>query len=712
MCRWLLLAFLLVARPVCAQLTTAVTGTVQDSNGDVYVNCSWSVTFVGQNTTPGAGPYAPASLLNGQQGHCDSSGNLSVSLADNVNVVTPTPSQWQFNICSAAGYTAGPYCSGNILITITGASQNITTTLTSQMPLLPSINNGGAPGGATGQAQFKNSLGQLSGAWPTTADLAAGANIVAKVNGIYSTPCTTTGCQININPQIATGLGNFSSFAANGQPVKLWAAPGTTSLTFTSTTAPAATFDWGPNNSSPLLVTPGAGISGLKMVGNNGTSTGVLMSGGVTGAPMSWVEHSQIQTFGTNVSYVNGGSTSSYASTLFDDDINGAASDGVFFNATTENTRILNSIFANNQVYGMHFGGTGVADGYTLGASFDSNVTAAVRSDASSSCRWDFPFNHYEDNGQTWQFFDMHGSTCVFAAYGGYWVKDQSGSSPAQMVNVANGTFLSIFPKVSGAGTITQYANCAASTTCLLIGVQKLSGVTNDFGGSGTVLDINTPYPQFQAQFSASDLFQWGVDGSSIFHILDKATSNALTLTGSTGAVAISGPITIGGTSNEIVLNGNTNSTTITVGNPAASRTWTIADLGGAATFAAANQPQTFSGAQTFSSQLTESVATGTAPFSVTSTTPVANLTTVPATYNHSGTQQTAVHMVIDTCTLGTNCAVTLSGSAVFTSSSSYQCGATDETGANAIKFAPSSGSAFTLTGTGTDVLSYICVGN
>lgn len=109
---------------------------------------------------------------------------------------------------------------------------------------------------------------------------------------------------------------------------------------------------------------------------------------------------------------------------------------------------------------------------------------------------------------------------------------------------------------------------------------------------------------------------------------------------------------------------------------------------------------------------LTSSIATGTAPLTVSSTTPVANLTTVPATYNISGTQQTGAHIVIGTCILGTSCSVTLTGAAVFSSISSYQCGATDVTSAAAIKFAPASGSSFALTGTATDTLSFVCVGN
>lgn len=81
-------------------------------------------------------------------------------------------------------------------------------------------------------------------------------------------------------------------------------------------------------------------------------------------------------------------------------------------------------------------------------------------------------------------------------------------------------------------------------------------------------------------------------------------------------------------------------------------------------------------------------------------------------TYNHSGTKQASPHIVIDTCTLGTDCAVTLTGSAVFTSSTSYVCVVQDDTAAAATKVVQSSGSAFTITGTGTDVLRYICLGN
>ena len=80
---------------------------------------------------------------------------------------------------------------------------------------------------------------------------------------------------------------------------------------------------------------------------------------------------------------------------------------------------------------------------------------------------------------------------------------------------------------------------------------------------------------------------------------------------------------------------------------------------------------------------------------------------------NHSGTKAAfPVHFVVDKCTLGTDCAVTLAGNAVFSSSTSYQCAATDGTSAAAVKSAISSGTAVTFTGTSTDVIDYICAGN
>jgi len=110
--------------------------------------------------------------------------------------------------------------------------------------------------------------------------------------------------------------------------------------------------------------------------------------------------------------------------------------------------------------------------------------------------------------------------------------------------------------------------------------------------------------------------------------------------------------------------------------------------------------------------QIHNNTSTGTAPLAITSTTPVANLTTVPTTYNAAGTQQTATHLVQDTCTLGTNCGVTLSGSAAYTNATSYTCTCEDDTAIAACRVNQTAGNGFTITGTGTDIIRYICGGN
>lgn len=111
--------------------------------------------------------------------------------------------------------------------------------------------------------------------------------------------------------------------------------------------------------------------------------------------------------------------------------------------------------------------------------------------------------------------------------------------------------------------------------------------------------------------------------------------------------------------------------------------------------------------------QLISLASTGTAPLTVSSTTPVTNLTTVPTTYNKSGTQQTNVHLVFGRDALsGGTATITLTGSAAFTSNSTYRCIVGAEGTANASYVTLDSGSQFTLTGTGTDNIAWICVGN
>lgn len=139
----LALALMLLFPAAALAQYTQVSATVQDVQGHRYVNCTYSVAFIGQSSLPG--PY----LLGGQSvfqtlyagASCDSNGVLSIRLPQNSSIY-PQPSQWKFAICSAAGYIGGPYCFTN-LETITGASQDITNDLQAVAPLLPSTGGGG-----------------------------------------------------------------------------------------------------------------------------------------------------------------------------------------------------------------------------------------------------------------------------------------------------------------------------------------------------------------------------------------------------------------------------------------------------------------------------------------------------------------------------------------------------------------------------------------
>ena len=82
-------------------------------------------------------------------------------------------------------------------------------------------------------------------------------------------------------------------------------------------------------------------------------------------------------------------------------------------------------------------------------------------------------------------------------------------------------------------------------------------------------------------------------------------------------------------------------------------------------------------------------------------------------TYDKSGTVIAAAHAVQDTVTMvaGTG-TVTLTGAAVFTSSTSYTCVGADDTSITAVKVTQTSGTSVTFDSAASDVVRYICIGN
>lgn len=125
----------------------------------------------------------------------------------------------------------------------------------------------------------------------------------------------------------------------------------------------------------------------------------------------------------------------------------------------------------------------------------------------------------------------------------------------------------------------------------------------------------------------------------------------------------------------------------------------------------------------TFSGQIASTLSTGTAPFSITSTTPVANLTVsnhptledCGSTTTCAKTQKISALIVRGSVAFPTASTVTVT-SLPFTSESTYSCTAADATTAAGIVNATTyrSGSSVTFTetsGVNTDTMRYICVG-
>jgi hypothetical protein len=121
-----------------------------------------------------------------------------------------------------------------------------------------------------------------------------------------------------------------------------------------------------------------------------------------------------------------------------------------------------------------------------------------------------------------------------------------------------------------------------------------------------------------------------------------------------------------------------------------------------------------FTGTVTNTGQIQSSLATGTAPLSVTSTTPATNLHANAVVYDHaaSDAQMVGAKVVAGfTQMSGGTATVTLTGSAVFSNGNYYVVG-TNQSNSTVVKISVSSATQFTITsGAGTDFVHWIAVG-
>lgn len=132
--RYSLSALFLCAAVLNAQ-TTTVSGTVIDSGGVTWIGGTISYVFSPSPNNVGLptiwnGSALPTNYFTPTTVTLSNTGTFSFSLPSN-NYITPINSQWKFTVCPLATATCQ-----NVLIYITGATQNITAPLTAVMPAL------------------------------------------------------------------------------------------------------------------------------------------------------------------------------------------------------------------------------------------------------------------------------------------------------------------------------------------------------------------------------------------------------------------------------------------------------------------------------------------------------------------------------------------------------------------------------------------------
>jgi hypothetical protein len=256
-------------------------------------------------------------------------------------------------------------------------------------------------------------------------------------------------------------------------------------------------------------------------------------------------------------------------------------------------------------------------------------------------------------------------------------VMDTSPTLVTPELGVATATSINGNTITTGTGTLTIAAGktLTASNTLTFVGTD---GTSMTFPSTTAVI----------ARTDASQTFTGGI-----------TTTGAVTF----GTAAGNGSVTVGGSPT------NDSSAQIRLIPSNVSTNWNIASNAfttGALEFV----PSTATGGSTFTTptvKILPSAVTVTGSINATTT------GTLPL-YNVSGTGQNAPHAVIGSATLsGGTVTVTLSGSSVFSSSSSYVCHSNDTAGSAILSSTQNqSSSSFKIFGTGTDTIAYMCIGN
>ena len=248
-------ALLFLGQAAHAQTQTNVTATVVDPLGIPYANGTYSIQLIPTGTNPTVNGNSISGAFNGST---DATGSFNVALWPNASIV-PAATTWQFTVCTNPGGVAPPLGTGNqctppTVVTIAGASQSLSATLSAVAPRLTLIGSGGT--------------GPVKGCTAPAANSA-----IAFQDGVTN--------QLTCSPNFVYSL-NSASVSLDGQASFCEFAPGPNGngeMGCQSTTGNDALFIFNPTNH--LIQTENEGLLGFGGFSMN-TVTGETCWFGVT----------------------------------------------------------------------------------------------------------------------------------------------------------------------------------------------------------------------------------------------------------------------------------------------------------------------------------------------------------------------------------------------------------------------------------------------
>jgi len=229
---WSVASLLLAVVPLSAQ-QTVVTATVKDPNGIPYAGgtVQASLQISGGPATVTINNQAQCSAASAGTAPCqipipgnvgpttlDSTGTFVMTLYSNTSI-TPASSKWLFTINISPGIPlplgTGPQ-TFSVAVTVTGATQNLSATISAAAPALTNFAGGGGfpsvcPGATSPQILFDNAgaCGSIAGSAVTNA---TGAVVITST-GDAVTPLTINGTMTQTAPLLDL---NIASTDANG----------------------------------------------------------------------------------------------------------------------------------------------------------------------------------------------------------------------------------------------------------------------------------------------------------------------------------------------------------------------------------------------------------------------------------------------------------------------------------------------------------------